>query len=192
MAHRSADARGVRWITLFEIWDQSMRHDGGCLRFQPWLGLRGRLGPQRRCEWLNAKFAIQFRGVIGVTVLQYQRNIADARYVLRRIPIDQYQVGALAAVDGTPVAEHTRIGGPVPRGDSQHFVGGYSCLDVQLQFPLKCEPRDIVGARDDLNAGTVKTRDGLEHFCVGGAPSRRHLLRDLAFALVKSAMQRNW
>src|SRR6202521_2294353 len=168
-----------------------MRHDGGWLGLQAWVGLQPWLGLERRCEWLHAKFAIQFRGVIGVTVLQYQRNIADAGYVLRRVPIDQYQVGALAAVDGTPVAQHTRIGRPVPRGDSQHLVGGYSRLDVQLQFPLKCEPLASVGARDDLNAGTVKTRDGLEHFCVGGAPSRRHLLRDLAFAFVQSAVQGN-
>jgi hypothetical protein len=63
------------------------------------LGARILIRLERRREGLHAQFAVQFRRVIGVSILQHQSDIADRGYVIGWIAVDEYQIGALAALD---------------------------------------------------------------------------------------------
>src|SRR5258708_32360927 len=121
----------------------------------PWTSIGLQCGGKR----LHAKFAIQLSREIGIPILQNQGDIADRGYILRRVAVDEYQIGTLASLDRSPIGEYARIGCAVPRRDPQHFVRRHPCFDVQLQFPLKRESGAIAAPRPEWYPATVRSHD---------------------------------
>src|SRR5258708_40158820 len=107
----------------------------------PWTSIGLQCGGKR----LHAKFAIQLSREIGIPILQNQGDIADRGYILRRVAVDEYQIGTLASLDRSPIGEYASIGCAVPRRAPQHFVRRYPCFAVQLWLPLTLDSGDIIG-----------------------------------------------
>jgi hypothetical protein len=75
-------------------------------------------------EWLDAERRIHLAGVVGTTVLQHQRDLADVGNVGGWIAIEQHEVGTLADLDRTAIVEHACIFCTVPGRNLQRLRGG--------------------------------------------------------------------
>src|SRR6185437_1011866 len=78
----------------------------------------------------------QLRRVVAHPVLEHQRDVLDVADVLRRIALDQYQVGRLAHVDRTDLLVGAHEARAVQGGDPDRLHRRKAGFHQQLHFAL--------------------------------------------------------
>ena len=104
---------------------------------------------------------------VSDAILQHVTHPANVGDVLRRVALDQDQVGALAALDAAAVGEHPGVARAVLRCDADRFAGRDAGLHVELELTMEHEACQAVGSGDECHSAVVKPAKQLHHALPG-------------------------